>query len=156
MQFYHNSNSKLLMSRERIPFNSHLCVDMTVNQDDLRDLRTSRHCTFNNPLTWYRQQILWSERVLRVKWTHEWSLDETVSQLLYDRSVRWFRDITDEERLALSWYTNQDTFDWTPQRFTRCVIQIVHERPDRFNTNNISVGVLSLPVLRYHHFYWRL
>ena len=103
---------------ERIPTNPELCVRMT----DEPDLQLSS-VKFTFSLRFYRHQIIWSQRILQRWWF---------------ASRRGFV-VTDEVRLALSWYMNQGVFTWTDERIIKCMCQIVGTRPHRFHDIDLSV-----------------
>ena len=116
---------------ERIPKNPELCLSM-MDEPDLQ--RVTVRFTFS--LKFYRHQIIWSERILQRWWFG---------------SRRGFV-VTDEVRLAVSWYMNQDVFTWTDERIIQCMCQIVHTRPHRFHdTLDLSVmfGAQMLEDMKY-------
>ena len=97
---------------ERIPTNSEVCARMT-EDPDLQ--HTPVQITVS--LRFYRRQIMWSLQILQRWWF---------------ASRRGFV-VTDEIRLALSWYINQGVFTWTDERIIQCMYQIVNLRPHRFH-----------------------
>ena len=106
---------------ERIPKNPEHCLGM-MDEPDLQ--RSSVRFTVS--LRFYRRQIIWSLRILQRWWF---------------ASRRGFV-VTDEVRLALSWYMNQGVFTWTDKRIIQCMFQIVRTYPHRFTHETLDLSVI--------------